>query len=817
VDGDLPLTLPTRIVTCAWGEWHIAELLSVTLPALLAPGNLPSVANRVPCEVVILTERASFARVLGDVTVQRIRELCPVRLVEMDDLIPSPDQYGMAITYALHRGFSDLGSAAADVWLIFLNADFVLADGCLRSLIRHLAEGNRLVAAPSYCVTAEDATPELLERLDPASRALSISPREMAGLVLRHRHATVRAKTVNQTAASARYMDQFYWLVDADTLLGHQMPIAIVGMRPERNLPEPNSFWDYGLIREFCPSVDHFVLGDSDDFLMLELRRRDIGKASILTGWPEPREIARNMVLFVTPYTRAMVRHPLTLHAGDLPTGIEEARANLRGFVQGVFAYLPEFIPSHLEHPQFEYHWPSFMESRHRHLSGRLGSITATEEPPPTLTDVDRAWWKLDGCVKAYTESRHELIELRNRQRQIVETLLEEFVRAGRGAADEKLAEALAVIQPDEHTDPPHVSGIVQVPPNAVAVNPLGSSGTGKAPWVKILLDDAEQWGRFLKEARQRRESFGRMLQFIDDAHEERLEILDSDFAVERERRQAEYDRLLRRRARSAAVPYVAMDHGPATPGDGAVEGGRFGLARRVYRYWYGAWPRLRMTHPYWAALRHFIGLVDSAAANGAANVFTVDGAGPVAGALPQRVSGLHARISLPELLNGNFSKAFRSPVKFDLCVCTLARADVAMFWDVARVLVPHMNDGAKILGFCPNFDLQPLSPEEVLSRGVDPSWSVRIHLAGSPMSARVIRCFAAVVPGDGGGRLRRLVRRVQIAATLLALTPWALIANLSEAAAPEGGSSRLPNPCTSMTIEATVSTARHGGPSDVR
>src|SRR5207237_1004611 len=155
----------------------------------------------------------------------------------------------------------------------FLNSDFILAEGSLRNVVRHLAQGKRLVAAPSYCVKAEDAAPELLTHVDPRSRALSISPREMAALVLRHRHNTIRGKTVNQALVSIRYMDQFYWLADSNTLLGHQMPVAIVGMRPECNLPEPNSFWDYGLIREFCPKSEHVVLGDSDEFLMMELRR----------------------------------------------------------------------------------------------------------------------------------------------------------------------------------------------------------------------------------------------------------------------------------------------------------------------------------------------------------------------------------------------------------------------------------------------------------------------------------------------------------------------------------------------------------------
>src|SRR5215468_9173588 len=99
LEGKFPFGRPTRIITYAWGEKYVGELLSLTLPALLAPGNLPYVVSVVPCELVILTEEAFFPRVLNDPTVRKIRDLCTVRLVELDDLIPAPDKYGMALTY----------------------------------------------------------------------------------------------------------------------------------------------------------------------------------------------------------------------------------------------------------------------------------------------------------------------------------------------------------------------------------------------------------------------------------------------------------------------------------------------------------------------------------------------------------------------------------------------------------------------------------------------------------------------------------------------------------------------------------------------
>src|SRR5215469_5039917 len=225
---------PARIITYAWGAKYVDTLLSLTLPALLAPGNLPYVASEVPCELIILTQWRFFFKINRHPAVACIRKLCPVRLVRLDDLIVSKDKYGMTLTYALHRAFSDLGPAMTEHWQIFLNADFILADGNLRNVIHHLSRGERIVASPSYCTIAEEVIPELHRHLDAATSTLIISHRELARLVLQHRHPVIQGKTVNQTSFHMRYADQFYWSVDDGTLIGYQMPVSIVGLRPER-------------------------------------------------------------------------------------------------------------------------------------------------------------------------------------------------------------------------------------------------------------------------------------------------------------------------------------------------------------------------------------------------------------------------------------------------------------------------------------------------------------------------------------------------------------------------------------------------------
>jgi Macrocin-O-methyltransferase (TylF) len=366
---------PTRVITYAWGENYVDTLLTLTLPALLAPGNLPYVASEVPCELVIVTERRFFSEFHNHPTIARIRKVCPIRFVRLDDLIVSKDKYGMTLTYALHRAFSDLGPSMTEHWQIFLNADFILASGSLRSVIHHLSRGARIIASPSYCTIAEQVIPELRKRLDATTSILSVPPRELARLVLQNRHLVIQGKTINQTSFHMRYADQFYWSVDDSTLLGYQMPVSIVGLRPERSLTEPNSYWDFGLIWEYCPKSEVCVIGDSDEFLMMELREKNVAEEQVVLGPPNKREIAERMLTWVTPYQRHFLKFPLTLHDRDLPPKIDDARVKLRSFVDEVMSNAPP-LPSHVKHSQWEYHWANFQDARR--LSSRIRSWAKT-------------------------------------------------------------------------------------------------------------------------------------------------------------------------------------------------------------------------------------------------------------------------------------------------------------------------------------------------------------------------------------------------------------------------------------------------------
>ena len=807
LEGKFPFGRPTRIITYAWGEKYIGELLSMTLPALLAPGNLPYVASVVPCELVILTQETFLARFLADPTVGKIKELCQVRLVELDDFIPSPDKYGIALTHVLHRGFSDLGPSMTDAWLIFLNADFILADGSLRNLMRRFAEGKRLIASPSYCVNSEAVTPTLHKRVDPHSRALSLSPREMAALVLRHRHSTIRGKTVNQSFFSMLYMDQFYWLFDRNTLLGHQMPVAIVGMQPERHVAQPNSYWDHGLMEEFFPTAEAFVIGDSDEFLMLELRGESVAQEQIRLGPPDPSEVARNLIGFLTPYQQKMAQYPLTLHAEDLPADLDDTRAKLRAFIDSVFAYLPATLPSHLDHPQWNYHLPGFIEGRHRYLSSRLGSLTESSDPPASFNEVDRLWWKIDGVIKSYSRRRSELSDLWDQQRAAVTEALahtDEALQSRRAEICKRVLDDLGATQPEQTDLPAPHDQVPELSPEEIPPEfPVALSDRQAPEVARILSRRVHEWLSMHKDLKEQRDRIAGAGKRIDEYYQNLLLRMDSEYVFSRTRLQADYDSLMKVRIESAAIPHVVMFRSPQqTPVASGEQSDRVvtHIARRFYHKCFGRLVRIHPWHPYGAPMRHLLRIVDSTANNGAAKVLVVGGSG-MADRVANDLRGTHARVALPEVLQGNLDKAFTQNPGFDLCVCSLGPAELRRFADIIKAVAPCMRSGGKVVGLYPNFGMQPLSIDDikVLQAISDISPSIAIHYAGSEKSAHVVQRFHHAASRD----MNRLSNLLRLAALLFIITPRALAANRAEAV--EDPSSPLTTHCTSITIEATV------------
>ena len=368
-----------------WGERYADKVLSVTLPAVLAPGNLPALCRNFAVELVIVTETRLFEIFRRAPAYQSAARICTVKLVALDDVLTEfATDYGITLTQALFRGFSDLGARMTETYLLFLNADFIVSDGALGHLGGLMQQGKRVIHAPSFRVVAEDVLPPLSAAVDRASGTLRLTAREMVKLALAHKHPTVKARTVNQRLCHQSWMDQFYWYVDEDTLIGAQAPVALVAVKAERVVTEPVLVWDFGFLPEAAPTAARHFIADSDDFFMIEPQSRDTGREMIRIGWTTQDQVARDLSMWLTKEQRESSKQLLTIHASDLRPGIEQVMAQARTYMAQVERRLLPKPASHIDHPRLG-RW--FRETTARRRAGvtRGSSRQAVAKP---LLDV---------------------------------------------------------------------------------------------------------------------------------------------------------------------------------------------------------------------------------------------------------------------------------------------------------------------------------------------------------------------------------------------------------------------------------------------
>ena len=296
-----------KFLTAIWGESYVRMFCSVALPSYLAQGNLPHLAAETDLEILILTSEESLPVFESQPLFARLRALCPVRFILIDDLITT-GMYGVTLTLAFARGIHDSGAAQTETAFVFMNADFILADGTLRAMLARIRAGHRCILAPSLRARSETVLPILRGRTDPATGLLTMPPREMVRLALDHLHPTVIAKTVTQQLVTASSHNQIYWQVDADTLLARHYLIFMLAVLPEKPFGAATSYCDYGFEPDMVPSGSFSILEDSDDSFIMELQAAEQERYFTRCGVATPQQIANELSGWTTANQRRVQR-----------------------------------------------------------------------------------------------------------------------------------------------------------------------------------------------------------------------------------------------------------------------------------------------------------------------------------------------------------------------------------------------------------------------------------------------------------------------------------------------------------------------------
>jgi hypothetical protein len=300
-------------------------------------------------------------------------------------------------------------------------------------------------------------------------------------------------------------------------------------------------------------------------------------------------------------------------------------------------------------------------------------------------------------------------------------------------------------------------------------------------PWVAPLTESSKQWLTLQVSAVEKRTLLTRTAEFIEHNYGNQMRLLDAEFLSASAALEIEYERLVERKIKSAAVPHIVLRRGPQRP-DHRIEGtAQTRAILRVSQWLFGPLPRAGRLSPYWAPLRQVLRIVNTAAAEGAADALVLCGGGGITERFADELSGMHAHVQLSELLSGNLLKGLDPSLRFDLCVFDLPASEIFNYSLIVKAVEPLMRKGGRIVGFCANFDQEfpPITDAEWLLSLSDLSSRLRVYITGSKASVRLLRRYRRIADA---ARAHTWMRLPAAMAVVLAACPSSLIVNTLEA-----------------------------------
>ncbi len=344
--ADAPLDF--EILIPIWGERYIRRFAELSLRTLLAPGNLPWLAEHHRMRVTILTAAASLPYFDTQPAFRQLAMLADISFVQIDDLIATyVPNYSSILTRAFNRAMA-ISPDMLGRNFVFLVGDLIFADGAFEAVARAMAAGSDTCIMCSPRAEADSLEPVLARQ--GTTEELVLSNREMVRLLLDHMHPTTVAKVVHGDGVHLSIAHQFFWRPEPELVVSRCFLLHMLCIRPRRRPADIAAPCDFSYVGELAPDGRHHYLTDSDSFVALEVQ--DSGhEAQYITTHPlPPAEIAERLSYWSTAQHREFVTATFMFRAGESICSTAEATALTQPYIDKLTAQLPP-PREHHHHP----------------------------------------------------------------------------------------------------------------------------------------------------------------------------------------------------------------------------------------------------------------------------------------------------------------------------------------------------------------------------------------------------------------------------------------------------------------------------------
>jgi hypothetical protein len=519
---------------------------------------------------------------------------------------------------------------------------------------------------------------------------------------------------------------------------------------------------------------------------MLELRARETAADQIAASWPTMEQIASDMMMFLTEYQRSFACYPLTLHSRDLPTDTESSRISLRQFTDNALALLPEQLPSHVGHPQWDYHVSQFVKARHSYLSTSLGSITEFEPPPPGTNPLDTLWWRYDGAMKRYARL---LARITAEKEQLIAALRapieQEF------AKERKRLEAslLSDLRSSSHSSRSANRDFFATDITSASIPSSSETDSG---------DTIQRYFCNLPKL------FERSTSAMHSAEQNILDVeyyfgsmiteIERSAGAELNAQAAEYEKIIEQKLVSAVTPFAKILD------SSEIKERPSGFLRTLYYRIFGRLPLPTFMNPYWSSYYPLRALLKNFETRGPINSLVVSNLNGSFSDVTRGLPGGRVAVSMEGLMSRNLSKIAQPLPTFDLCICEVLPNDLPRLAEIIYAARLQVGKGGTILCFYLNPDLSKEPGPEIVghTRVGKQLGPTRFYFSDSFLSGIVQSIFRRAAQSvDIGGNLERAM----FVFSLLAIQPLIWISNLT--ASLKSGPT-FPRRYTSVVVEVS-------------
>src|SRR5690242_7188340 len=206
-----------QLLVPVWGSSYTSQFLEISLPTLLSPGNLPTLAKALPCKLVFLTSSTDAADLNDHAAVHYLRSVCDVEISVVDDLITG-DNYSTTITLAYARAVRAARDAMLDTCFFFMISDYIVADGSLANVLAQMRAAFSGVVAGNFQVVEESAKDSFFRTFDLGKPSMIVGSRDLMRWALDHVHPMTLANMVNFPLCHTTHTNRLFWRVDDNTL-----------------------------------------------------------------------------------------------------------------------------------------------------------------------------------------------------------------------------------------------------------------------------------------------------------------------------------------------------------------------------------------------------------------------------------------------------------------------------------------------------------------------------------------------------------------------------------------------------------------------